>query len=155
MGQQQKQQKIALVAAPKRQRGIVCRAADQYDPSPVFRRAREYCQRHYSEWLILSVRHRLLSPHQVIGPGELTFNTLSGEERAAWIECVAAHLRARYERSADPLAFVLYTSQRHADLLMRAAPDLTFELPLSGLRLRERIEWYDERLRLQPRVLAR
>ncbi len=43
---------------------------------------------------------------------------------------------------------------RAADLLLRAAPDLAFELPLSGLRLRERIQWLDLRLRVRARLLA-
>ena len=46
--------KIGLVAASKRRRGGIARAHDQFDPSPVFRRARDFCDRSYSEWYVLS-----------------------------------------------------------------------------------------------------
>jgi hypothetical protein len=145
--------KIGLIAAPKRQRGGICRAYDQYDLSPVFRRARDYCDREYGEWYILSTRHGLLTPQQVIGTGEPALHTLSAGERWEWSGRVAAELTARRVRSAEPLTFVLYASQRYADLLLRAAPMLDIEQPLNGMALRERLRWYDERLRLRSRVL--
>lgn len=146
---------IGLVAAPRRQRGGVCRARDQYDPSPIFRRARDYCERAFSEWYIISTRHHLLAPHQVIGVGEPGLHRLSPQERQQWVEHVAAALLALHTRGSDSPHFVLYASQRYADLLQRAAPDLDIELPLSGLSLRERLRWYDDRLRTQSRVLRR
>lgn len=145
---------IGLVAASRWQRGTICRASEQYDPSPVFRRARDYCARHYGEWYIISVRHQLLTPQRVIGPGEPALAGLCAAERLCWGERVAADLRARCARSAEPLTFVLYAGQRCADTLQRAAPELTFELPLAGMSLRDRIRWYDERLRVRSRVLS-
>lgn len=146
---------IALVAASRRQRGTICRAAEQYDLSPVFRRAREYCERTYPEWYILSARHYMLSPQQVIGPDDLSIHTLEAGERLAWAHRVARELFARQERSAEPLQFALYTSQRYVDLLLRVAPTLAIELPLSGLSLTQRLRWYDQRLHVRSRVLAR
>lgn len=145
---------IGLVAAPKRQRGSISRATEQYDVSPVFRRARDYCDRTFGEWYILSTRYHLLSPQQVIGPGEPVLHALPLEERTQWAECVAASLRERCARSAEPLTFMLYASQRTADLLVRAAPEIAIELPLSGLGLYERLRWYDERLRVESRMLV-
>ena len=146
---------IGLVAASKRRRGGIAPARDQFDPSPVFRRARDYCERTYAEWYILSARHYVLSPHQVIGPDDLSIHTLEADERLVWAQRVALALFARQERSAEPLRFALYTSQRYADLLLRAAPTLAIELPLSGLGLSQRLRWYDQRLRIRSRVLAR
>lgn len=80
---------------------------------------------------------------------------MSAQERAKWAERVAGQLSARMERSAQPLTFVLYASKQYAELLTRAAPFATFELPLAGMSLRERIRWYDERLQIRARVLAR
>jgi uncharacterized protein DUF6884 len=146
---------IALVAASRRQRGTICRAAEQYDYSPVFRRARDYCERKYPEWYILSARHYVLSPQQVIGPEDTSVHILDTDDRFVWAEHVTHMLIARQERSAEPVHFALYASQRYADLLQRAAPTLTFELPLSGLGFGERLRWYDERLHVRSRVLAR
>ena len=147
--------KIGLVTASRHERGAICRASEQYDPSPIFRRARDYCLRTFGEWYIVSVRHHLLAPHRVIGPGELALLSLNAEERACWARHVARDLTDRAGRSAEPIVYVLYASQRCADALMRAAPALTFELPLSGMGLRERLLWYDERLAVRSRVLTR
>ena len=147
--------RIGLVTASRHQRGTICRAAEQYDASPIFRRARDYCLRTFGEWYIVSVRHHLLSPQRVIGPGELALLSLNAEERMRWAEKVAHDLTDRAARSGESIVYVLYASQRCADALMRAAPSLTFELPLSGMGLRERLQWYDERLAVRSRVLTR
>jgi len=135
--------KIGLVAASKRRRGGIARAHEQFEPSPVFRRARDFCDRSYSEWYVLSTMYLLAPPQQVIGA-----------DRVAWAGAIARQLRARVGRSAEPLTFVLYASQLYAELLVRLAPDVLFEMPLTGMSFVERLHWYDDRLRTQPRVLA-
>ena len=54
--------KIGLVAASKRRRGGIARAHEQFEPSPVFRRARDFCDRSYSEWYVLSTMYLLAPP---------------------------------------------------------------------------------------------
>lgn len=146
--------RIALLAAPKRQRGTLCRAVEQFDPSPVFRRGRDFCSRLYGEWYILSAAHGLLAPQRVIGPGERALHQLSAERRAAWGSNVASMLRERQTQMAMPAIFVIYASHLYADVLVRAAPDLVFEQPLAGMSLSERLHWYDERLVLRSRLLS-
>ncbi len=145
---------IGLVAASKRRRGGIARAHEQFDPSPVFRRARDFCDRSYSEWYVLSTLYLVAPPQQVIGADEPALYLLNAAERMAWAEAIAGQLRARVGRSAEPLTLVLYASQLYAELLVRAAPGLTFEMPLTGMSFVERLHWYDDRLRIQPRVLA-
>jgi hypothetical protein len=145
---------IGLVAASKRRRGGIARAHEQYDPSPVFRRARDFCDRAYSEWYVLSTTYLLAPPQQVIGADEPALSVLSAAERAEWAEAVAGQLRTRVGRSAEQLTFVLYASQLYSELFVRVASDLVFEMPLSGMSFVERLHWYDDRLRTQPRVLT-
>src|SRR6185312_11911667 len=117
---------LGLVAASKRRRGGIARAHEQFDPSPVFRRARDFCDRSYSEWYVLSTLYLLAPPQQVVGADEPALYLLSAAERVAWAEAVAGQLRMRVSRSAEPLIYILYTSQLYAELLVRLAPDLTF-----------------------------
>jgi hypothetical protein len=146
---------IGLVAASKRRRGGVARAHEQFDLSPVFRRARDFCDRAYSEWYVLSTSCYLLAPpQQVIAAHETPLRMLSAAERATWAEDVARQLRLRTARTDEPITFVLYASQLYGELLTRAAPDLSFEMPLSGMTFVERLHWYDDRLRIRARVLA-
>jgi len=120
----------------------------------VFRRARDFCERSYSEWYVLSTLHLLAPPRQVIGAEEPALYLLSASERMAWAEAVAGQLRARVARSAEPLTFVIYASQLYSELMARVAPDLVFEMPLTGMSFVERLHWYDDRLRTTPRVLV-
>ena len=145
---------IGLVATSKRRRGGIARAHEQFDPSPVFRRARDFCDRSYSEWYVLSTLHLLAPPQQVIGAEEPALYLLSASERMAWAKAVAGQLRARAARSAEPLTFVIYASQFYCELMVRVAPDLEFEMPLTGMSFVERLHWYDDRLRTTPRVLV-
>jgi len=146
--------RIGLVVAAQRRRGGVRQAREQFEASPTFRRARDYCERTYGEWYILSVSHILLAPQQVIGADDQHWRALTADERLRWAAAVAERLRERRDRSADPLTFMLFASQRYADLLTRAAPELAIELPLGGLALRDRRHWYDERLRVRSRLLG-
>jgi hypothetical protein len=147
--------RIGLVAQPKRRRGGICRAREQFEPSALFRRASTFCDREHGEWYVLSTSHGLVAPQQVIGPGAPHLFLLSAAERADWARRAAEQLRERQDRSATPITFVVYASQLHAEQLLRAAPSLRFEQPLAGLALRERLRWYDERLRVHTRVLSR
>ena len=146
--------RIGLVVAPAKQRAGIMRASDSYSRSPLFRRACEYCQRSRDEWHILSARHGLLAPHQVVGADELTWSILSPLERREWALRTATQLVARCERSGEEIVYVLYGPRQYARLLLRAAPSLRFELPLAGMTARERAHWFDERLAVSPRTLT-
>jgi hypothetical protein len=145
---------IGLVVAPGRQRVGIMRASESYSRSPLFRRACDYCQRGRDEWHILSARHGLLAPRQVIAADEIAWGLLSPAERAEWARRTADQLIARCERSGEEIVFVLYGSRQYARLLQHAAPNLRFELPLAGMTARERARWFDERLRVTPRTLT-
>lgn len=146
--------RIGLVAQPKRRRGGILRARDQFDPSAIFRRARDFCDREHGEWYVISTSHGLVSPQQVIGAHALPLHTMTIEERACLADRIQEQLRSRIERSGQQVTFVVYSSQLYVDLLMRAAPFAEFELPLAGMTFWERLHWYDERLRVRTRVLS-
>jgi len=146
--------RIGLVAAAQRRRVGVRQAREQFASSPTFRRARDYCEREYGEWYILSASHLLLPPQQVIGPDDQRLSAFTVDERLAWAAQVAERLRQRRDRTAEPLTFILFASHNYAKLLMRAASELSIELPLQGLAPRDRLRWYDERLRVRSRLLG-
>lgn len=103
---------------------------------------------------MLSTAYLLVQPNRVIGADEPALRLMNPVERAAWAEAIAQQLRQRVARSAEPITFIVYASQQYAESLMRAAPDLTFESPLTGKTFVERLHWYDDRLRIRPRMLA-
>jgi uncharacterized protein DUF6884 len=145
---------IGLIAASRMQRGSVYPAAQQFDRSPLFRRARNYCERVFDEWFVLCPGRPLLAPRQVIGARVASLDDLNAEERLAWAEMVGKTLREMATQRSEEAHFVALASQRTVELLARAAPDLRFEAPLGGLTLGQRLRWYDERLRVRQRLLT-
>jgi hypothetical protein len=145
-------QRIGLIGAPRRQRGTVCQARDQYDPSVIFRRARDYCERTYDALYILSPSHGMVPARQVIGPDAAPFAQLGSEQRTRWADEAARELRRLCERSADPPTFYVFAGQRVARTLVRAAPFARIERPLGGMRVAEQRRWFEQRLRVTPRV---
>jgi hypothetical protein len=145
---------IGLVAAPRARRGGLLQAREQYEPAPLFRRARDYFERGGWEWYVLNASHGLITPRQVVGADGAHVNSLNAEERAAWAREIAARLCELRDGSAGPLVFILLASQSYAELLKRAAPDLELATPLVGLSVSERINWFEERLRIRSRLLG-
>ena len=91
--------------------------------SPLFRAARAYAERRYGPdgWLILSGRHGLVHPNQVLAPYDLSLRQLTRSERAAWGDRVAVELTDRF-----PPGTVLWF---HAGALYRAAIAPVVPLP--------------------------
>jgi hypothetical protein len=145
-------QRIGLIGAPRRQRGTVCQAREQYDTSPIFRRARDYCERTYDALYILSPTHGLVPAHRVIGPDDTPFAHQDLEQKRRWEQQVAGELRAMCERSTEPPTFYLFAGQRVQRALLRAAPFATVEWPLGGMKVAEQRHWFEQRLRITRRV---
>jgi len=47
----------------------------------LFRKANAYCIANYDEWFILSAKHGLLDPNDVIDPYDLSLKILGADER--------------------------------------------------------------------------
>jgi hypothetical protein len=108
-----------------------------YSPSALFRKASAYCAREYDTWYILSAEYGLLSPDEIIQPYDKTLKTMSHGECEAWGRKVSAQLR----RLGDHQYFA------HAGLAyLRPLSDINIVNVLAGLRMGERLHWYDENL---------
>jgi hypothetical protein len=130
--------RVGLVACSKSKANSPAPACTLYT-SPLFRKAAAYCHRRYDRWFILSARHGLVAPDEVLHPCD---ETLVGRPRAvreAWAGCVVAQLERRGLRRAR---FWLHAGRAYADVL---AGRLDCELPLAGLGIGERLAWYGGR----------
>lgn len=63
--------------------------------SPQFAGARAHAERSGLPWFVLSAKHGLLDPGDVVGPYDVQIDERSGAYRAAWGEWVAAQLGER------------------------------------------------------------
>ncbi|MGI8497740.1 MAG: DUF6884 domain-containing protein [Gemmatimonadaceae bacterium] len=75
--------RVALVSCVKT-KGVSSAPAEDLYTSPLFRALRAYAKTHAGEWYVLSAKHGVLRPEQVIAPYEQTLNAMPKRKRVAW-----------------------------------------------------------------------
>lgn len=101
---------ICLVACCGEKTAESAMAQDLY-VSPLFRKSRAWAEAHCDLWFILSAKHGLLEPRQVIEPYDLTLAHLGGADYLAWARRVNRALHLRFapliSRGLRPYVFAL------------------------------------------------
>src|SRR5947209_4402133 len=88
--------------------------AAQFYTSALFRKAAEYCRRQYDRWFILSARHGLVAPQQVITPYDESLVGKPRTLREAWAIGVVTALR---QRGLQRQRFFIHAGRSYADVL--------------------------------------
>ena len=127
---------LYLIACAKRKRGTRAAARDLY-LSASFKKARACVERTGRPWAILSARHGLLWPDDIIGPYE---KMLGRGESRAWSEKVLAALEPHLE-GVSSVVFLAGAIYRHhiADNLRERG--IRVIVPMEGLRQGEQAAW--------------
>lgn len=136
--------RIGLVGCGKAKRGERSAARDLY-AGDLFRAARDYCERHYDWWFVLSARHGLVEPSRVLDPYDETLAGKPAGDRAAWGERVASQIDALGFRGAT---FGLHAGSDYASPLESR---IKCRRPLAGLGIGEQLAWYKARRKQDPR----
>jgi hypothetical protein len=100
--------------------------------SPGFASARAHAERSGVPWFVLSAKHGLLDPHDVVGPYDVQIDERSASYRAAWGEWVVAQLGERMPLDGATVEVhggVDFAQPLRQPLSRRGA---TLELPLPG-----------------------
>jgi hypothetical protein len=108
--------------------------------SALFLKSRAFAERVGGRWFILSAKHGLLGPEELVAPYDVTLKDLTRAERRAWAARVFGRLRAELH-GGEHLVFLAGTTYRQdlANLLTGAG--YTHEAPLEGLRIGEQLQW--------------
>ena len=88
---------LALISCTKSKAHHACPARELYRPSTFFRLAFAYAQEHAASTLILSAKHGVVRPEQIIAPYERTLVGTSRAERQRWADMVHRQLHAAPE----------------------------------------------------------
>jgi hypothetical protein len=113
--------------------------------SALFLKSRSYAERVGSRWYILSAKHGLLGPEELVAPYDVTLKDLSRAERRAWAERVFERLRAELH-SGEHLVFLAGQAYRQDMSGLLAHEGYAFEAPLEGLRIGEQLQWLTREL---------
>lgn len=87
-------ERIGLVGCVKQKLPEAAPAMDLYT-SPLFRGRRAYVERSCSRWFILSAKHGLVDPAEILEPYDETLNDSTPSQRQAWSARVLMELRRR------------------------------------------------------------
>ena len=122
-----------------RKQVIAAPAKDLYR-SNWFVKARAYAEAVSSQWFILSAKHGLVQPDEVILPYEQTLNTMTISDRRNWAHRVQRQMDPRMLNAA---LIIVLAGSRYREFLMdylrhRA---LTVEVPMAGLRIGDQLKW--------------
>ena len=110
--------------------------------SPLFRKMRSVVEARGWPWLILSAKHGVVAPEQVIEPYEQTLNVMGSAERRDW---AARCLDALGPHLAGVRAVVFLAGMKYREFLAPALRDRGIEVhvPMADLPIGKQLAWLD------------
>lgn len=137
--------RVGLVSCAKSKldgHGIPRRAKDLYI-SPLFRKARAYCEDNYDGWFILSAEYGLVHPNEEIVWYERTLANLTRAGREDWAQDVLRKLGPWMDEAPAYITFYLHAGGLYAKTIQPVLPEV--ERPLAGLGIGQQLAWYKAR----------
>ena len=133
---------IYLVSCVKMKRIVPTPAKDMYI-SPWFRKARAYVEEREQTWFILSAKHGVVQPDDVIEPYDLTLNAMRVNDRRLWADEVLTQLEPHLKdlRSVTFLAGRNYREFLEPPLRNRG---LAVLIPMEGLGIGKQLQWLNQ-----------
>lgn len=137
---------IRLVSCTKQQKTGECLPHDLFMESPLFQKARQYCENKQGEWYVLSAKYGLLHPSKhEIAPYEKRLNDINAEQRREWSRTVFNQLQ---DRNLLDETLVFHTGKAYYENLLPLLDevDAYYLLPLKGLGYPQQLAWYNNHL---------
>lgn len=95
------------------------------------------------DWGILSAKHGLLFPDEVIRPYDQTLSRMSAGERKKWVRKVQRQLREAFPRGTH---FVVLAGSHYVKAL-EGLDGYSYDLPLKGMQIGERLKFLKKAVR--------
>jgi len=141
---------IGLIACASKKRAFAAQARDLYD-SVLFQKSREYVEYNCDSWYVLSAKHGLVTPTEIIAPYEETLNTKSVEKRHDWADRVWTSLQTRLNPTDR---VTILAGQKYRENLVEwiSKHGCRVEVPMEGMGIGEQLQWLTQwRIRIaQP-----
>lgn len=130
---------IALVSCVGQKLNVPAPASSLYT-SQWFNLAHKYVEYKECEWYILSAKHGVVAPTQVLEPYEITLNEMSKPERQQWAKLVANQLRSLAPGGGE---FIFLAGEKYREFVI---PQLkqwgyTIRVPMQGLEIGQQLQW--------------
>jgi len=113
--------------------------------SALFEKSRKYAQKYADRWYILSAKHDLVAPDQVIAPYDETLNDMRKADRDAWARKVLAQL-SKVTEPGDTLVFLAGKRYTHGIVPELKRRGYWVEEPMEGLPIGKRLRWLNNKI---------
>lgn len=139
-----RRRRVCLVSCSAQKLRHSAEARELYS-SPLFRSSRRWAESQCDEWFILSAKHSLVEPTEVIAPYDLALSELGARQRAEWSDRLIENLAAVLRPSdyVVMLSGITYAQGLLPRLSEMGNPTIT---PLRGMSIGRRVRW----LKAQP-----
>ena len=147
-GETQEMKHVFLVSCVAEKQECPTPAKELY-LSPLFQKSRKLVEATKCPWFILSAKHGLLHPDEVIYPYNETLNKMPQEKRKAWEERVKAwaeKVKAQMDNNLpDAKTVVILAGKNYYECLTpyleeRFGP-ANIKILMEGMRIGERLSW--------------
>jgi hypothetical protein len=133
---------ICLIACASQKQAVAAPAHHLYQ-SQLFRKSVGWmrCQS-FNEWFILSAKHGLVMPDQILKPYDLTLNAMSVDARRKWAKNVLNDLMTLLP---EPASVTFLAGAKYREFLINPLreKDHIVHIPLQGLRIGKQLQWLD------------
>lgn len=139
--------RVAFVACSKKKKTYPCEAASLYAESRLFTFASSYCKTHYDEWFILSAKHGIVTPSEMLEPYDQTLKSASASDKKQWAHNVSLQIQQQF--SYKPPVFYFHAGDNYVKYLIPLLEGAGYQCvrPLKGLGIGKQQRWYKEALR--------
>lgn len=139
--------RVGLVACASQKLDRPAPARDLY-VSQLFKKASAYAEATCDRWYILSAKHGLIRPDEVIEPYDMRLGTSTGPDVNAWADRVREQLAAKLAEVPRVTLVALAGAQYQTVLRPCQWP---FEIPMKGLGIGQQLGYLTTELnRLKP-----
>jgi hypothetical protein len=139
---------LGLISCTKSKQKDACSAAKMYEPSPLFSKAYRYALKKYDLIGILSAKHGLLLPEEIIEPYDQTLKTMRKKQKQKWAIRVNNELSLKFDIENISRVYIHAGKDYRGYLLpLIEHRKIEVEVPLEGLTYGRQLKWYKDRQR--------
>jgi len=132
---------IGLISCVSKKKPYPAKAKELYD-SPLFIKAKEFAEKRLDKYYILSAKHGLLDPDQVIDPYDESLDKKDVNTRKIWAKEVFEKL---VPLLGDNDKIVLLAGKLYRQFLEELIKknNIPYKVPLCKYRIGEQLKWYN------------
>jgi len=136
--------RVGLVGCCKSKLDVPSRASELYR-GPLFLRSMAYVERGCDAWGILSAKHGLVMPDQVIAPYEKTLHDMKLPELIEWGEWAHARMHTLWPDPDTEFVVLAGYLYRFA-VAVHSCCEFRSVIPMRGLAIGKQLQWLNREL---------